>query len=327
MASIDQTGIRGKTRDKPISAKLEALLLKAAGTAGVDIVYITSGGQPGSSGMSIGSRHNGGNAADLRLIKDGRTLTFSDEKADPIVEAFVVSAAENGAIGIGAGVDYMGSDTLHVGFGERPGDDRHFVWGARGHRINAPPWLKAAADRGWKHTQETPVAVQKDLHRNEIPPLAISILDFVGPWESGHDSYNSIFGNRQKFITKKLTSMTCGEVRALQQRLLAQKSRSTAVGRYQFLLNTLESLKSDLGVDDKSLFSSALQDKLALRLLQQCGYEEFISRKRSLGSFALRLARVWASLPVLETVTTKSGVKRRGESYYQSSLNRALAGC
>lgn len=116
VSSIDQTGLRGKIRDKPIAQELELVLRRAADSAGVDTVFITSGGQPGTSGKRTGStRHDGGRAADLQLIKDGRPLTFTDETADPIIEAFVTSAAANGAIGISAGIEYMGPHTLHVG--------------------------------------------------------------------------------------------------------------------------------------------------------------------------------------------------------------------
>ena len=34
-------------------------------------------------------------------------------------EAFVTKAASLGATGIGAGVDYMGTKTIHVGFGSK----------------------------------------------------------------------------------------------------------------------------------------------------------------------------------------------------------------
>jgi hypothetical protein len=159
VSSIDQTGLRGKIRDKPIAQELELVLRRAADSAGVDTVFITSGGQPGTSGKRTGStRHDGGRAADLQLIKDGRPLTFTDETADPIIEAFVTSAAANGAIGIGAGVEYMGPRTLHVGFGRSLQDLTKVVWGAGKTSANAPPWLRAAAEKGWKNAVETPMS-------------------------------------------------------------------------------------------------------------------------------------------------------------------------
>jgi hypothetical protein len=79
MATIDESELTAaKIRDMPISAALRRVLLTAAHEAGVDIVRITSGGQPGSRGQRTGSnRHDGGNAADLELVARGRTLDFT----------------------------------------------------------------------------------------------------------------------------------------------------------------------------------------------------------------------------------------------------------
>jgi hypothetical protein len=59
-------------------------------------------------------------------------------------------------------------------------------------------------------------------------------------------------------------------------------------------------------------------------LLLQCGFQEFVQRRAPLAGFALRLAQTWASLPVLQTVSAGSGVKTRGQSFYESGLNHAL---
>ncbi len=155
MARIDQSSLSGKIRDLPINRELETVLLKAADAAGVDVVFVTSGGQPGTSGKSVGStRHNGGRAADLKLIANGVTARFSDQECDDIVARFVTAAAANGAIGIGAGVDYMGPKTMHIGFGTSASDTKKIVWGADGKSANAPQWLRDAAQRGWVNPPE-----------------------------------------------------------------------------------------------------------------------------------------------------------------------------
>jgi hypothetical protein len=61
MAIIDESALTAaKIRDMPISAELRRVLLAAAHEAGVEIVRITSGGQPGSRGQRTGSnRHDG----------------------------------------------------------------------------------------------------------------------------------------------------------------------------------------------------------------------------------------------------------------------------
>ena len=82
MVEIDQSGLAGKIRDRPISKELEVVLQRAGSAAGVGKIFITSGGQPGTTGKSTGStRHNGGRAADLQLLVNGKVQTFSDSQA------------------------------------------------------------------------------------------------------------------------------------------------------------------------------------------------------------------------------------------------------
>ena len=147
-----------KIRDMPISAALRRVLLTAAHEAGVDVVRITSGGQPGSRGQRIGSnRHDGGNAADLELVAQGRTLDFTHAADLDTICRFVASAAACGATGIGAGVNYMGPRRLHVGFGNGPHDTTQVVWGEGGAAANAPDWLRDAAQLGWSYAAGAPV--------------------------------------------------------------------------------------------------------------------------------------------------------------------------
>ena len=153
MATIDESPLTAaKIRDMPVSAALRRVLLMAAQEAGVDVVRITSGGQPGSRGLRTGSnRHDGGNAADLELVARGRTLDFTRASDVDTICRFVASAAACGATGIGAGVNYMGPTRLHVGFGNGPHDTTKVVWGESGAPANAPPWLREAAFRGWAY--------------------------------------------------------------------------------------------------------------------------------------------------------------------------------
>lgn len=129
-------------RNQPINSNLENVLKAAADAAGVSGIVIGSGGQPSAAegGNRTGStRHDDGGAADLQLIgPDGRVLDFTNPADLPIIQAFVSYAHANGATGIGAGTDYMGNNTLHVGSGAEG------VWGAGGEGANAPEWLTTA---------------------------------------------------------------------------------------------------------------------------------------------------------------------------------------
>jgi uncharacterized protein YgiM (DUF1202 family) len=142
-------------RNKPISDELKQVLEAAAKAAAIDAIHINSGGQDalGEGTRRTGStRHDRGRAADLQCVVGGKTLTFTDDAADPVVLSFVTAAAAAGAIGIGAGVAYMGNRTIHVGFGTSVDDHKTITWGAGGLSVNAPKWLQDAAKAGWVGT-------------------------------------------------------------------------------------------------------------------------------------------------------------------------------
>ncbi|MGO6788702.1 glucosaminidase domain-containing protein [Rhizobium ruizarguesonis] len=163
MVQIDQSDLVGKIRDRPISKELEAVLRKAGSASGIDTIFITSGGQPGTTGRTTGStRHNGGRAADLQLSVKGKIQTFTDDEAARTVEKFVTAAAAHGATGIGAGVEYMGPATLHVGFGLNRDDRSRITWGAKGKAVNAPAWLVRAANEGWNSPPAWVFATDED---------------------------------------------------------------------------------------------------------------------------------------------------------------------
>jgi hypothetical protein len=328
-STIDQSGLQGKIRDQPICPDLELVLRRAADEAGLDTVLVTSGGQPGTSGRRTGStRHDGGRAADLKLRKNGQILQFSDDAADPAIAEFVRAAAAHGAIGLGAGVNYMGPETLHIGFGLSSDDHRRLTWGAEGRAEHSPAWLAAAAKKGWAQRGETPVETSPRVSTSGVSAAALQLLDFIGALEAGPgpSGFDRIFGRHQPLMARKLTAMSLDEVLAFQGQMLRGGSPSTAVGRYQFLQKTLLGLKNRMGLNGATLFSSNLQDQLGNQLLLERGLPAFLQRRASLEQFGLALAQEWASLPVLRDVNTKSGVKRRGQSYYESGLNHALVG-
>jgi hypothetical protein len=143
---------REAIRNKPITEELKRVLDTAAQAAGIDTINITSGGQDalGEGTRRTGStRHDRGRAADLQCVVNGTTLTFTDSSADPAILAFVTAAAAAGATGIGAGVAYMGNRTIHVGFGTSVSDRNKLTWGVGGRAVNAPRWLREAAEAGW----------------------------------------------------------------------------------------------------------------------------------------------------------------------------------
>jgi hypothetical protein len=148
-------------RNKPITRELKQVLDTAAQAAGADKVVITSGGQDvlGEGTRLTGStRHDRGRAADLQLVINGVTQTFTDQSAPSTILTFVAAAAAAGATGIGAGVQYMGNRTMHVGFGTSINDTSELTWGKDGRSANAPQWLRDACAASWAAPGGSPTA-------------------------------------------------------------------------------------------------------------------------------------------------------------------------
>lgn len=142
------------------------------------------------------------------------------------------------------------------------------------------------------------------------------LLGLIGQAES-RGNYNAYFGNAGN---KKVqfTTMTIQEVLAWQDSYVRQGSPSSAVGRYQFLNTTLAGLVKERAIDTTNRFDEAMQDSLAIALLERRGSEAYVNKELSKDEFAANLAKEWASLP---RVTGEAPDK----SYYDADgLNKAL---
>lgn len=190
---------KGKIRDLPVDPKLKSILVRAAEVAGVNKVRVISGGQCkiGTCSQRTGStRHDLGQAADLEIWKGGRSLDFTSNSDLSIFKAFVKAAATLGATGMGAGVKYMGSKRIHVGFGTKA------LWGGVKAGEQAPDWLKDAAEEGWS---SSPLPVLPLSSRHEViasgglnlrsgpgtefailstltPSMVVNVVGFDGDW-------------------------------------------------------------------------------------------------------------------------------------------------
>lgn len=134
-----------------------------------------------------------------------------------------------------------------------------------------------------------------------------SLLTTVANGES-NGNYNAYYKNASN-SSFKLTDMTVGEVLAWQKEYVTAGNASNAVGRYQIIEPTLESLISDLKIDPSEVFDEQLQDRLAIALMERRGSKDFIENKLSAEQFAANLSKEWAALP---NVTGE----RPTESYY-----------
>ena len=121
------------------------------------------------------------------------------------------------------------------------------------------------------------------------------LLNTIAKVES-KNNYNAYFGNPNN-TSIQFTAMTVGEVLAWQKQFVQQGNPSSAVGRYQFIDSTLLGLVRELKIDENAKFDEALQDRLAVALLERRGVREYVDNKISREAFAHSLSKEWAALP------------------------------
>lgn len=130
----------------------------------------------------------------------------------------------------------------------------------------------------------------------QVNPTAYTpLLNTIAAGESG-GNYNAYFGHGGN-TTIRFTDMSVGQVLQWQEQYVQSGSISSAVGRYQFLRPTLEGLVAEQHISQSAKFDPALQDRLAIALMERRGSVAYVYKKISRQQFTANLAKEWASLP------------------------------
>ena len=128
------------------------------------------------------------------------------------------------------------------------------------------------------------------LHGSDVQMIRALIQEA----ESLRDGYDAVqFGARVK-PTRKPTQMTLAEVFAW---IDATPGQPHAIGRYQFVPQTLRRLVAKTGVKMSQRFSPSVQDQLADVLLVEAGLNQFRAGALARTAFMNNLAKIWAGLP------------------------------
>lgn len=110
---------------------------------------------------------------------------------------------------------------------------------------------------------------------NQVRQFSSSILELIASKESA-GNYNATLDNgRWTGGDRNLVGMTLREVRALQDTMRTPENRalygdgkgSSALGKYQIVGQTLESLIKKMGLSGNEKFDERMQDQMAMRLL------------------------------------------------------------
>lgn len=136
------------------------------------------------------------------------------------------------------------------------------------------------------------------------------LLSLIAKAEAGPKGYDAVQYGARRLPPKRPTAMTIKEINAW---VKATPGQPHAIGRYQFIPQTLRRAAREAGIPFSARFSPAVQDAMALILLKDAGLESFEKGKLTRKSFMHNLARIWAGLPLPS-----------GKSYYDGHAgNRA----
>jgi len=137
-----------------------------------------------------------------------------------------------------------------------------------------------------------------------------SVRHLIAQAEAGQMGYDAVQHKARIKPPKPPTSMTIAEIFYW---IRATPGQPHAIGRYQFIPDTLARLVGYLGLSPDTVFTSDIQDRLADVLLVEAGFNAFVNGELSRAAFMNNLAKIWAGLP-----TTS------GKSYYHGYAgNRA----
>jgi muramidase (phage lysozyme) len=175
------------------------------------------------------------------------------------------------------------------------------------HEIAAVPGLPAAVSGNVGAPSKTAPITMDQVDPNE---LAISwapgtepmrkVLERIAIGEGTSDStakahhydsgYDVAYGNRP--TQKPISQMTLDEVDQLQ----GQMGEHTPIGKYQITQKTLDDLRNNFQLNGNRVFGPDLQDRMARRLLEQRGFNNYVDGKIGGQQLEHALAPEWGSL-------------------------------
>ncbi len=123
---------------------------------------------------------------------------------------------------------------------------------------------------------------------------ATNLKHLIGWAEAGRNGYDAVQHGARIGPNKRPTQMTIGQIK---QWIRATPGQPHAIGRYQFIPATLDTLVREIGFSANTVFTADVQDRLAGLLLEDAGYSLFVDGKVSRHQFMDNLAKIWAGFP------------------------------
>lgn len=148
------------------------------------------------------------------------------------------------------------------------------------------------------------------------------LLSLIAQAEAGSAGYNAVqYGARIKPAFPP-TQMTLGEI---YEWIDDTPGQPHAIGRYQFIPDTLRRVAQERGFGPETQFSAGVQDALALVLLEDAGYARFQAGELDRRRFMYNLSRIWAGLPLPNRKSYYDGYAGNSATMSWASFNSGMA--
>ena len=121
------------------------------------------------------------------------------------------------------------------------------------------------------------------------------LLSLIARAEAGSAGYDAVQHGARIRPARRPTQMTLGEI---YQWIDETPGQPHAIGRYQFIPDTLRRVANERGFGPETQFTAGVQDALALVLLEDAGLSQFQAGALGRRAFMYNLARIWAGLPL-----------------------------
>jgi hypothetical protein len=138
-----------------------------------------------------------------------------------------------------------------------------------------------------------------------LPRRLAGLFDLIAAAEAGPAQYDAVHLRARLLPPAPPSTLTLGEILDW---IEATPGQPHAIGRYQIIPDTLRYLMRAERLDRSAVFSPALQDRLATRLVLDAGLRDYLSGLIPPRAFMDRLAYVWAGLPLADGRSAYEGI-------------------
>lgn len=148
-----------------------------------------------------------------------------------------------------------------------------------------------------------------------------AMLDLIAEAESTPYGYDAVNTRSTVPPPKPPSQMTLAEIEAW---TAATPRQQHAIGRYQIIPATLQMLRTELKLKPTALFDPGVQDRMAERLLNQAGFEDFLTGKVEPGAFMDAAALIWAGLPLESGLSAYDGFNGNRATITRAAYQRRI---